>query len=983
MTDALRERLQAALGSSHRLGRELGGGGMSRVFVVRDEELGRDVVVKVFSPDLAQELSVERFQREIRLAAALQHANIVPVLSAGATADGLPFYLMPFVEGESLRHRLEDGRGLPVGDVLVVLRDVSRALAYAHERGVVHRDIKPDNVMLSGGAAVVTDFGIAKALSSARTGAHATGDDALTRMGTSIGTPAYMAPEQGAGDPSTDHRADLYALGAAAYELLTGAPPFGRRAPHALLVAHLGEPPVPVAERRPDVPASLAELVMRLLAKDPDQRPQTAGEVLEALDAMGGSGVTATGGAAGTARTARPASRRRTLVAVALAAVVVAGAVAGVLGWRAVQRPAGMDATLLAVLPFTVRDPALGVWREGMVDVLSRSLDGAGALRTVAPSTVIARSGERSDAAEAARVGEGVGAGLVLFGDLSRAGGDSVHLRAALFDVAAGRVRQHVDLRGDGARMDALADSLAFRVLRELGAAGELGGSPLYSIGTRSLPALRAFLRGQQHYRRGRIDSVRAAYLEAVEQDSTFALAWRGVALLYIRNGQENSPEAQQALERAIRYKSGRSPRDSMALRADSLRLAIVRTTLNTVTPLEPVPLLPALLETLREATTLYPSDAELWYEYGDAIFHFGEFAGVPPEQALAAFERGIALDSSTVVPYFHALDVSLRLGRAGRAAHHARRVAELMASSPVDHLHLLAAVLDSGPRFTGAVHRALDTLPARNVAFVIDQLAALPDTAAIALQLARLQREDPSPRPEAGDSTALNDAITLALLLRGRIREAREARQGPMPPAVLLSLAQLGAAGDDSAAERARRWLRGDPSRAYNALPLWAEEGDTASIQRLVRWADSVATTPTRGEGIAGRPPRIAPPLARAYLALARRDSAAALAALLALPIMECGGAPCAGATLARLLAADGRDAEAARVLDRWLPSMHRGIGLPRELLLRAQLAERMGDDNRALELYRRVVTLWRDGDPETRPIVAEASAALHRLGG
>jgi serine/threonine-protein kinase len=281
MPDTFRDPLQAALGATVQLGRELGGGGMSRVFLARDTSLGREVVVKVLAPELAQEFSVERFGREIALAAALQHAHIVPVLSAGVTAEGLPFYVMPFVEGASLRDRVTGGRGLPVADVLLVLGDVTRALVYAHGRGVVHRDIKPDNVMLSGGAALVTDFGIAKAMGAAR--AADARDGLLTRMGTSIGSPAYMAPEQGAGDPATDHRADLYALGAMAYELLTGQPPFGDRAPHAQLVAHLSEPPVPVAIRRPDVPAPLAELVMRCLAKDPADRPQHAADLLEPL----------------------------------------------------------------------------------------------------------------------------------------------------------------------------------------------------------------------------------------------------------------------------------------------------------------------------------------------------------------------------------------------------------------------------------------------------------------------------------------------------------------------------------------------------------------------------------------------------------------------------------------------------------------------------------------------------------------------------
>jgi tetratricopeptide (TPR) repeat protein/tRNA A-37 threonylcarbamoyl transferase component Bud32 len=289
MTD-LRDQLQSTLSGSYTLERELGGGGMSRVFLADEIRLGRQVVVKVLSPELAAGISAERFEREIRLAASLQQANIVPVLSVGET-NGLPYYTMPYVEGESLRAALANQPPLPISDVLRILGDVARALQYAHERGIVHRDIKPDNVLLSGGTAVVTDFGIAKALSASRMGASGA---TLTQLGTSIGTPAYMAPEQAAGDPDVDARADIYALGCMAYELLASRPPFAERTPQRVLAAHMGEAPKPIAELRPDVPAALGDLVMRMLAKDPAQRPQNATEVIAALDSVtSGSGMTA------------------------------------------------------------------------------------------------------------------------------------------------------------------------------------------------------------------------------------------------------------------------------------------------------------------------------------------------------------------------------------------------------------------------------------------------------------------------------------------------------------------------------------------------------------------------------------------------------------------------------------------------------------------------------------------------------------------
>ena len=281
MATDLRDQLQAHLGSAFTIERELGGGGMSRVFVANEVRLSRKVVIKVLSPELVRGLNAERFEREILLAASLQQANIVPVLAAGEV-EGLPYFTMPFVEGESLRARLTGG-GLPIPDVIAILRDVARALDYAHARGVVHRDIKPDNVLLSGATAVVTDFGIAKALSASRAESGAT----LTSVGTSIGTPAYMAPEQVAGDPNIDHRVDLYSLGCTAYELLTGRSPFGDRTPQRMLAAHLSETPTAVSVLRRDTPAPLAALVTRLLQKDPAERVQSASEVLGALDMAG------------------------------------------------------------------------------------------------------------------------------------------------------------------------------------------------------------------------------------------------------------------------------------------------------------------------------------------------------------------------------------------------------------------------------------------------------------------------------------------------------------------------------------------------------------------------------------------------------------------------------------------------------------------------------------------------------------------------
>src|SRR5437879_2131444 len=278
MTD-FAESLQSALGTNYQVDRELAGGGMSRVFVAIDRVLGRKVVVKVLPPELAAGVNRERFRREIQVVAQLQHPHIVPLLSAGEQGD-LLWYTMPYIEGESLRAALERKRQFTARDVIRILHDIVDALAFAHERGVIHRDIKPANVLTQGSHALVTDFGVAKALSAAMP------LSGVTSAGIAIGTPAYMAPEQLAGDASADHRMDIYAVGLLAYELLTGVSPFTGPSPRETLAAQLTRDPKPLHEVSAEIPRSLSTLIMRCLAKDPAARPQRAEDILLELDSM-------------------------------------------------------------------------------------------------------------------------------------------------------------------------------------------------------------------------------------------------------------------------------------------------------------------------------------------------------------------------------------------------------------------------------------------------------------------------------------------------------------------------------------------------------------------------------------------------------------------------------------------------------------------------------------------------------------------------
>ncbi len=278
------DKLQEAIGDTYHLEKELGGGGMSRVFLAEEVSLARRVVIKVLPPQMAADVNRERFHREIQLAAKLQHPHVVQLLTAGSHGD-LLYYVMPFIEGESLRAKLQREGELPIAESLRILKEVIDALAYAHAEGVVHRDIKPDNILLSRNHALVADFGVAKAVT-------ASSGSSLTSLGVALGTPAYMSPEQAAADPHTDHRADIYAVGVLAYEMLSGQPPFTGPTPQAVMAAHMSDSPDPITKWRPAVSVELNDVVMRCLEKRAADRWQSATDLLPQFEVM----TTPTGG---------------------------------------------------------------------------------------------------------------------------------------------------------------------------------------------------------------------------------------------------------------------------------------------------------------------------------------------------------------------------------------------------------------------------------------------------------------------------------------------------------------------------------------------------------------------------------------------------------------------------------------------------------------------------------------------------------------
>ena len=405
--------LQEHLGASYAIQSELGGAGMSRVFVAEDVALRRPVVVKVLNPTLAATVSVARFQREIMVVAKLNHPNIVPILSAGEV-DGLPYFIMPYIEGESLRGRILRGP-LSLRETVAVLKDVTRALAYAHNLGVVHRDIKPDNVLMAGTAAVVTDFGVAKALSAARergmTGPALPGHT-ITGVGISLGTPQYMAPEQAAADPDADHRVDIYALGIVAYEMLVGSPPFHGRTPQALLAAQLTELPPPLSSRRYDVPVALSDLVMQCLEKDPADRPRTAGELVRTLDSA--EAISGPIAAPPGARAKRMWNRWRSIASAAVPAAIVVALVSWAF-WPTTPAPeaasAGARRVVVRMVPADSIGPGSGqlatamsaaiqtaLVRSGVGVVVGRAIDDSTESPSFMLQTTVQRAGPRGRA---------------------------------------------------------------------------------------------------------------------------------------------------------------------------------------------------------------------------------------------------------------------------------------------------------------------------------------------------------------------------------------------------------------------------------------------------------------------------------------------------------------------------------------------------------------------------------------------------------
>lgn len=521
----MQRALDGALKGRYRLEREIGRGGMAVVYLAHDLRHDRPVALKVLAPERA-DWGAERFLREIRFAARLTHPHILGLHDSGNIA-GLLYYVMPYVEGESLRTRLGREGALALPDALQLLRELADAVAYAHEHGVVHRDLKPENVLLSGGHAVVADFGIAKAVAAATTSAAQPGST-LTATGMALGTPAYMAPEQAVGDAAVDHRADLYALGVIAYEAFTGEHPFGTRSAQAIVAAHLTEQPAPVAARRADMPADVADIVMRMLAKDPALRPQSARQVQQAL---GGYATT------GSVRQRRR-SRASGLLAAA-AAIVVLGALAwGVASsMRARAGAAPKVISSVAVLPFvnTSGDPSDDYFSDGLTDELAHALRRVPGLSIAGRTSTYAFKGKSATVQE---IGRALDVGAIVTGTVRRSG-ERLRVSAEFVRTDDGRVVWDSVYESRSGEMFAVQDEFTRATIAAV--AATLGNPPVRSTtaverGTSSQEAYDLYLKGRYYWiERGTDNLTRsiAYFKQAIAVDPSFARAYAGLAQAY------------------------------------------------------------------------------------------------------------------------------------------------------------------------------------------------------------------------------------------------------------------------------------------------------------------------------------------------------------------------------------------------------------------------------------------------------------------
>jgi serine/threonine-protein kinase len=940
---------------------------MATVYLAQDLRHERLVALKVLHPELAATIGSDRFLREIRTVARLQHPHILSVHDSGEAA-GLLWFTMPFIEGESLRDRLQREHQLPVDEAVRITHEVARALDYAHRHGVVHRDIKPENILLtSDGDTLVADFGIGRAIGAGLP------EERLTETGVVVGTAAYMSPEQAAGEREIDGRSDVYSLGAVLYEMLTGEPPFTGPTTQAIIARRFTESPRPIRPVRATVPEGVEQVVMCALARLPADRPGSAADFAKTLDAArGAKGVAPP--------TMRSGSRNKWIAGVA--GVVLTALSAGILLRSRTDANQKLDTSLLAVAPFDVLDSKLGLWREGMVDLLSRNLDGAGPLRTVSPTVVVRRWRGRADPESAADLGRRTGAGLALYGSLLSSGKDSVRVRATLLDVRRQSPVEEWELVEVADRVDRLGDSLTFRLLRGLGRTRPVGSVRLAGFGSSSLPAVKAFLQGEQHLRRSEWDSALGYYERAIRLDSTFAPALRraSTALGWIRTGTDS-------LSTALALRAGehnhRLPvRDSFFVTSDSLFASL----------LQAGPFmsradsgwgarLHRLFALLDQITSRYSNDPEAWFLMGEAINHLGPYIGYSSEQQLEAFDRAIALDSAYGPSYIHPLETSANSGALAMRKYLHPYLSQVGEGVKADGPRLVQKLLDL-PSGSGDPAAHFKGVSDKGLIDAYLALNRLPDSAELVVSLTRFIAKRPLSIPPFDNAVSAKRALARSLMSRGHLAQAYELLADMELTALYAEAALLGAAPAESVRASFRERLSAPLTpMTVLAFPWWAAQRDSASLRTAYTRADSAARW---GTGATTRQvARYATASAKAHLALAQGDTTHSIEQFQALPRDLCPACYLDRLILAQLLVDRGRDRAAWEILRGDHPSSTLAAFATEVLwvLLRGRVAERIGERERAVKAYAWVTGMWRNADPELQPYVKEAREGLARL--
>ncbi|HEU5304079.1 MAG TPA: protein kinase [Gemmatimonadales bacterium] len=950
-------RLAAALGDRYAIQRELGAGGMALVYLARDLRHHRLVAIKVLRPELAASLGPERFLHEIEVAAGLQHPHIVPLYDSGAGSaetgsEGILYYVMPYVEGESLRQRLGREPQLPISEAVRIATEVASALAYAHAHGVVHRDIKPENVLLTGRYAMVADFGIARAIDTAAERRQ------LTATGLAVGTPMYMSPEQATGDP-IDARSDQYALACVLYEMLAGAPPFTGPTPQAVISRSLTGPRPELRAARAGVSPELEQVVARGLAADPLGRFPSIQEFATALE-----------NAPGTAPS-RPRSYPRRRAAIAAGAVLLAAA-AGLIVWLTSRAPGtavAREAEVIAVLPFRTSGPETGLMSEGMVDLLSRNLNEVGSIRTVDPRTVLSRwnrrGAARGDLATALEVGRAVGAGSVLTGSVIAAG-QRVRLNAELRSLGGEELGQ-AQVEGPTDSVLALVDGLSLALLRSVWRSREpVPNLRVASLTTRSSDALRAYLEGEQYYRRTSWDSALVAYDRAVEADSTFALAHLRRAMTYGWTGGYGSAKSSAAAEAGLRFADRLPERDRTLLRAYHL---FERGK-------------PSTVDTLRRYVADHPEDVEAWYLLGEALFHSQGYTGADPDTIRAAFDSVLARDSTLMPAMLHPMELAMRARDSALFDDYGRRFVVPAGAAAVRMGQAIREMVWSREISDSAIRMVANGGP---VGSVMLSLYRRPDVVPdfILRTSARVAAAVPAARRgfnlemAAFAAAGLGQLEVASRLADSLARISPEDAMGVLGWPVLLGLAQ-----PDFGGPRLAAWLRSPPPTAQTQYYLALNDlrqGHLAPARRRIDSTLAIRDTLAVPPHVRGRLVG-----ARGWALLLAGDTAAALKDFrqaqeeAAQPREELESAPW---QLQFALALAARPETRAEGIRRLRYQFDHPLLIPLTYLALGRAYQAGGDREEAEAAYAQFVRLWARADPSLQSYVREARAALGDL--